>query len=245
MDIVDLKEFYGTRIGAATRRMIAHRIGGPLNAVAGTVVGLGFAMPYLEHMHDGVRPTFALMMARSGVCPWPEERPNSAALVDEYALPFLESTVDFVFVIHGLELADDPGEMLCEIWRVLRPQGRLLLVVPNRRGMWARFDTTPFGYGQPYSRPQLHALLREARFAPSRWSQALFMPPFERSLVITSAPAWERIGLWVSPAFSGVIIVEAMKQVYALSSGRRARRAVPKLKPALATPFQAKPGNPL
>jgi SAM-dependent methyltransferase len=238
MDVVDLREFYGSGLGAATRRMIAHRIRPRINMPAQTVMGLGFATPYLEPAHNDVRKTFAFMMARHGVYHWPEDGPSRAALVDEYALPLLESAVDFALVIHGLEVADNPAEMLREVWRVLAPQGRLLLVVPNRRGMWARFDTTPFGYGQPFSRPQLHALLREAQFSPIGWSQALFMPPFERSLVLTSAPAWERIGLWVSPAFSGVIIVEAVKQVYAISGGRRARRLVPKLKPALAT-FQA------
>ena len=52
----------------------------------------------------------------------------------------LEGSVDFVLVVHGLELTDRRSEMLREIWRVLAPQGRALLVVPNRRGMWARFD---------------------------------------------------------------------------------------------------------
>src|SRR5436305_8310809 len=233
MDVVDLREFYGSRLGTATRRMIAHRVRAQVNMPAQTVMGLGFATPYLDHLHDEVRRTFVFMMARHGVYPWPEDAPSSTALVDEYDLPLLESTIDFAFVIHGLELADNPAEMLREVWRVLSPQGRLLLIVPNRRGMWARFDTTPFGYGQPYSRPQLHTLLRETQFSPIGWSQALFMPPFERSLVLKSAPAWERLGLLVSPAFSGVIIVEAVKQVYAISGGRRVRKMVPKLNPAL------------
>ena len=62
-------------------------------------------------------------------------------------------------------------------------------------------------------------LLKEARFTAVAWSQALFMPPFEKSLVLRSAPAWERLGSWLSPAFSGVIIVEAVKQVYAIPPG--------------------------
>ena len=37
--------------------------------------------------------------------------------------------------------------------------GRLLIVVPNRRGVWARSDTTPFGHGRPYSRSQITHLL--------------------------------------------------------------------------------------
>ena len=38
---------------------------------------------------------------------------------------------------------------------------------------------------------------------------------------------------WKPGGFSGVILVEAMKQVYAISSGKRVKKLVPSLKPAL------------
>ena len=47
-----------------------------------------------------------------------------------------------------LEMTNDPGTLLREAWRVLAAGGRLLVVVPNRRGLWARMDTTPFGHGR-------------------------------------------------------------------------------------------------
>ena len=50
-----------------------------------------------------------------------------------------------------------PAALLREVWRVLAAGGRLLAVVPNRRGVWARIDTTPFGHGRPYSRSQITA----------------------------------------------------------------------------------------
>lgn len=237
MDVADLREFYAGRLGLAARRMIAHRIRERYGNLTGaTVMGLGYATPYLDPPASGNR-TLAFMMAQRGVMHWPADDPNAAALVDECDLPLLESTVDFALVVHGLELTDHPADMLSEIWRVLSPQGRLLLVVPNRRGIWAQSDGTPFGHGQPYSRPQLQQILKDTRFSPTHWSQALFMPPFERSLVLSSAPAWERFGLWTSSAFSGVIVAEAVKQVYAISSGKRVRRMLPRLRraPALAT----------
>jgi SAM-dependent methyltransferase len=234
MDVADLREFYTSRLGASARRMIAHRIRERYGSLDGaTVMGLGFASPYLDLPQENGR-TLQFMMAQRGVMHWPAGNPNAAALIDEGDLPLLESTVDFALVVHGLELTDHPLDMLSELWRVLAPQGRLLIVVPNRRGMWARSDRTPFGYGQPYSRSQLQQILKASRFSPTYWSQALFMPPFERSLVLSSAPAWERFGLWTSAPFSGVIIAEAVKQVYAISSGKRARRMLPRLEPAVA-----------
>ena len=152
------------------------------------------------------------MMARQGVFRWPEEGAVESALVDECDLPLLESVVDVALVVHGLELTDAPAEMLREIWRVLAPQGRLFLVVPNRRGVWARFDTSPFGHGQPFSRPQLSALLKESQFSVVSWSHALYFPPSTWAAILSAAPAIEGLGSRLMPALSGAIIVEAMIQ---------------------------------
>ena len=66
----------------------------------------------------------AFMMARQGVIQWPETGRISSALVDEFDLPLLESTVDLAFIVHGLEASDSPLEMLQETWRVMSPQGQ-------------------------------------------------------------------------------------------------------------------------
>ncbi|MGE3832916.1 MAG: class I SAM-dependent methyltransferase [Parvibaculaceae bacterium] len=236
MDVTDLREFYGSRLGDASRRIITHKLSGRLgNLAQASVLGLGYAMPYLDAVSDKAGRVIAFTLAQRGVLHWPADGRNATCLVDECDLPLLESTVDFALVVHGLELTDHPADMLREIWRVLSPQGRLVMVVTNRRGMWAQSDATPFGYGQPYSRPQLQQVLKDAGFSPTGWAQALFLPPVERGFVLKSAPVWERVGLYVSAAFSGVIIVEAVKQVYAINSGKRVKRAVPRLKPALAS----------
>jgi SAM-dependent methyltransferase len=234
MDVVDLKEFYQSPIGQTARRMIAHRIMARWGKLSGAnVLGLGYAVPYLEAWRGGAERLIAFMPARQGVMHWPSGRPSSAALVDEVDLPLDDGSMDLVLVIHGLELTDHLPDMLSEIWRILSPQGRALFVVPNRRGMWARFDTTPFGHGRPFSRQQLSRILRDAQFTPSSWAHALFMPPINRRPVHRSAVALERAGLWVSPGFSGVIMVEAIKQVYAIPSTRRSRELVPQLKPQI------------
>lgn len=234
MDVVELREFYASRIGIATRRMIAERLPRLPGAGEGAwVLGLGYAPPYLPAIAGEAAASFAFMPARQGVIHWPENGPSASALVDEFDLPLLESTVDLALVIHALEVSDNPAELLAEIWRVLAPQGRLCLVVPNRLGLWASSDRSPFGNGQPFSRTQLTRLLKDAKFTAVSWSQALFMPPLNRSLVLKSAPAVERLGRILTPRFSGVTVVEAIKQVYAFSSGKRARRLVPRLQPAL------------
>jgi SAM-dependent methyltransferase len=150
-------------------------------------------------------------------------------------LPLTDAAVDRVLLVHALEMADDPVTLLREVWRVLAPNGRLLAVVPNRRGLWARIDTTPFGHGHPYSRGQITKILREALFTPNGWSEALYVPPIPRGWFLRTAVAWERTGATISAPFAGVHIVEATKQVYrAIPVRRQKRKLVPSLEPALA-----------
>jgi hypothetical protein len=115
-----------------------------------------------------------------------------------------------------------------EIWRVLAGDGRLLVMAPNRRGLWARFEHTPFGHGRPYSPGQLNRLLRDSMFTPTRADSALYFPPFAWRIAPAAAPAWERLGAWGLSAFAGVVMVEASKQVYAAQPLLKTRaRAVP------------------
>src|SRR5258706_409773 len=127
-------------------------------------------------------------------------------------------------------MSDDPEGLLREVWRVLAPSGRMMAVIPNRRGVWTRTDTTPFGHGRPYSRSQITQLLRQTWFTPTAWGEALFMPPVGGGWFLRSAMAWERIGAALSLPFAGVHIVEATKQVYrAIPAHRERTRLIPAL----------------
>src|SRR5260370_27730502 len=117
------------------------------------------------------------MPAVKGVVKWPTDRPSLAALVDELELPLPDAAVDRVLLVHALEMAHDPGALLREVWRALAGGGRMLVVVPNRRGVWARLDTTPFGHRRPHSRSQIPQLPLAARFTSHPWRQRPHLPP--------------------------------------------------------------------
>ncbi len=224
-DVVDLRDFYASRLGQVTRRLIRRRVRALWPDLTGqTVLGLGYATPYLRQFRDEAARVIALMPAAQGVLHWPPEGPNLAALADETELPLPDFSVDRVLLVHGLECVDHLGEMLREVWRVMNSSGRLLIVVPNRRGIWARTDRTPFGQGLPYSPPQLSRLLRGHMFTPVQSSGALFMPPLRSAMSLGAAPAWERLGSRWFPTFAGVIACEASKQIYAAPAQRKRRR---------------------
>jgi SAM-dependent methyltransferase len=230
MNVVELREFYASPLGKATHRLLAAKLLPALEIGPDAVtLGLGYATPYLK---EGAR-NLAFMMARQGVVAWPKEGSQQSALVDELDLPLPDNSVEAAFVIHGLEFSESPIEMLQELWRVLAPQGRLILVVPNRRGLWAASDASPFGFGQPFSRGQLWALLKEAQFSFTRMEPALIMPPRAKLVGSPIAGNVEKYGKSLLGHLSGVIVIEATKQVYAYSAGRRVRRSLPRFRPAL------------
>jgi SAM-dependent methyltransferase len=238
LDVIDLRAFYGGRLGIVARRLIGQRLKERWPSLAGeSLVGIGYATPYLHHLGEGAERILALMPATQGVVNWPREGPNATALIADDALPLSDASVDRVLVIHSLEVAANARDQLREIWRVLAPGGRVLIVVPNRSGIWARLEATPFGYGRPFGRTQLTVLLRDAMFSPIGWTEALAVPPFRHRPFLRTGLAWERFGRLVWPAFAGVVIVEATKQLYqGIPARTRATRLKPALRPALIPP---------
>lgn len=233
VDVVDLRSFYAQPVGVVARRLLTQAIRERWPRASGmTVAGLGYTTPYLGIFSEEADRTFAFMPARQGVIRWPSANLCRSALVDETQLPLPDASMDRVLAVHALELTYYAPDFLREIWRVLAANGRLLLIVPNRRGVWARSDATPFGQGRPFSRGQLTELLREALFTPVGWSEALWIPPVTRVPFLRSTIAWEHIGRSLSLPFAGVHIVEATKQVFRPIPVKAAKRARPVLMPA-------------
>lgn len=235
LDIVDLRTFYAGPLGQVVQRVIGRIVFQRWANVAGlSMLCIGHGTPYLESFRPDALRALAFMPAEQGVVHWPEDGRPAAALVDVEALPLPDASIDRVLVIHALEDVRQPGELLSEIWRILTPGGRVIVVVPRRRGVWARLDTTPFGQGQPFSRRQLVALMRDCLFSPVFSCEALYVPPFARPMLLRAAPAFETIGHRLTLPGAGVHVLEATKQLYRPVAVRRvARRALPQIRPAL------------
>jgi len=218
IDVIDLRDFYQSGRGRVAQRMIRRRMRDFWPDVNGlSVLGLGFATPYLNGFREQASHTICAMPAAQGVLGWSKDSPGNTVLVDELDLPFADCSQDRVLLIHGLECAEHLRPMLREIWRVLSDSGRLLIIAPNRRGLWARFESTPFGHGQPFSSRQLSKLLRDNLFTPLGSERALYMPPVNSNMVFSSASAFETVGSYAFKSFGGVVMTEAVKQIYALS----------------------------
>ncbi|WGH79943.1 class I SAM-dependent methyltransferase [Jannaschia ovalis] len=216
LDVLDLRQFYyRTQLGRAAQKAVRDRLLALWPEAKGqTVAGFGFAVPLLRPYLAEARRVIGLMPAPQGVMHWPAGMKNVSVLCEETLWPLETGVVDRLVALHGLDTSENPTALLDEAARVLGPGGRAIFIVPNRSGLWARRDRTPFGFGRPYSLGQLEAQVKRAGLVPERHAAALFRPPREGKF-------WQRTGDMVegmgqrlsSSGGGGVIMLEVSKQV--------------------------------
>lgn len=239
----DLHEYYHTPQGRFVFRRIRRAIERmwPKDELKGlSVAGFGYTFPYLDHWRDEA-DVYGLIARRSGPYHWPEGEASRVVLCRRGEWPFPKESLDRILVIHDGEFASGLQGFLSEVWRVLKPNGRLIMVLPNRKGAWARSDQNPFGHGAPYSFSQVRDVLRECHFVYEGVNGALLTPPFKRGTTL-AAVSWlfEPLSTYCS-AMSGVYIVEASKRLYALPPGKPVTADIRKL--VWASPVSVKPAG--
>lgn len=178
------------------------------------VVGIGYTQPYLDLFINEAERCVSINPAWLGCAPWPDEVNNLAALAEDTELPIETNSVDRVLLVHSLEYAELPRSNLQEIYRILKSNGRLLIIAPSRRGLWARAEWSPFGHGKPYSGDQLKSLLRENLFVYERSCTALFAPPLRFNFIRKIFDKVEGVCSVILPAVGGLHVVEVSKQIY-------------------------------
>jgi SAM-dependent methyltransferase len=237
-DVKRLISFYKSPLGRISRSLVREQIRALAGDVKGLrVLGLGFATPYLRFTLKDAERVLAFMPARQGASSWPREGPSHTVLCDPLEMPLTDSAVDLIIAVHAFEYAADAEELMREIWRVSAPNARLIVVVPRRRGLWAQRDNTPYGAGNPFSKPQLDNLLRTHSFTPEAWRDALYLPPSNSPFILKSARLFEGGGRLLGPTLSGVMCVKAKKELFpAIARRQKAVRfvRVPDLAPQTA-----------
>ena len=217
-DISEFRGFYQTRLGRRVSSLIRRQLctfwwgGSSLSTAC-----LGYGFPFV----DETMTLLAFMPARRGAIVWPSASSVRGCLTEPDVLPLPDVQLDRLLLVHALEFEHDPGRVLDECWRVLDGAGRLMVVVPNRGGLWARAERSPFGHGRPFSGRQLCRLLKIHGFEPRRTYRAVFIPPLAGQFFQRFIPAIERIGARLWPALGGVLLVEADKILYAASGKER------------------------
>ncbi len=218
VDTIAIDAFYASQCGAMVARLLTDRLleFWPQRGLDGlSLLGYGYAYPFLGNWSGGVTRCLHMSPANLGVHPPPPRMRLLACLTEEDLLPLADLSIDRILLVHGLESADNARRLLRELWRVLKDDGRLLMIAPNRHGIWAHIENTPFGQGQPYTPGQVGRLMADAMFRVERRDTALFIPPGEHKLLHHAGLICEKFGRKVLPRFGGVTMSEAVKDIYA------------------------------
>ncbi len=231
-DVLEIDAFYDSALGLAAAGFICARLEEAWGPATGLrVAGFGYALPYFPVFAQAER-CLSLMPEGMGIVSNASD--NSACLTSDTYWPLPDAALDRILIIHGLEEAAAPRRLLREAWRVLADDGRMIIVVPNRRGPWAMIETTPFSAGRPYLRGQLDRLLKSAMFTPAAWSSALYFPPAGMGFLLRASRAWERAGEYLWSAFAGVTLVEVHKEIAIPAGGSKLEVLQPRvLRPAV------------
>lgn len=218
IDAQQLVNFYSSSLGGKVKKRIFKKISSFLRPLAGEVwLGMDYALPYFDQVkeREGLKCALAFMSMRQGaVQAWPHREESCTAIVDPEMLPLAESSVDKILLIHCLEFSKNPHLLLEELARVLKTQGEMVIIVPNRLGIWAHAEGTPFGYGVPYSQYQLLKLLHQCNFSVESLHTCLHFSPYKKGFFNFF---WKRYSYLLAqflPFFGGVWVAHVKKQIW-------------------------------
>lgn len=208
----DAAAFYTTMIGERTRLLLGRSLASIKSSrVFGNCLLIGYGLPYADLLPERTfmaRPAHPQTVRRP-----PHATISRDCLIDTSRLPIGDFSMNTIIMIHGLEFAASAPELLRASWKALEDSGRLIIIVPNRSGLWTRSDRTPLGYGTPFSNHQIRQLLEHNLFTIERTLSALWMPPF--LLQWFSGRFLEELGRFLPSSCAGAHLLVARKNLYA------------------------------
>lgn len=222
-DVQAVTRFYSTRRGRVAARLLCRHLRTLWPDLSNQrLLGLGHTAPFLPLWRTQATLCVDAATTRSpqaGVL-------GASCLVQEDELPFRDLSFERVLMAHALENAAEVTHTLRAVWRVMADDGRLLIMVPNRTGLWAHNESTPFADGAPYSVGRIGRVLARGLFRIERLHGALYWPPVEARPLLRLGQTIETAGRRLPANLAGVFLIEAVKDVYAAMPVAATRRGM-------------------
>jgi SAM-dependent methyltransferase len=130
----NLNTFYETPIGQGIAQESVTCIKKAFNMQSDNILAIGFSGSYLDCLDNG-KLYYAAPKSYGSVTNWPKIRPFKTVIIDESRLPFLPETWNTVIVIHFLEYCNNKFEFLNEISRILKKNGKLIIIALNENSI--------------------------------------------------------------------------------------------------------------
>lgn len=236
LDVTNFYQFYQTVLGGLVKRVLMENLDELWEKNCDNYIcGLGYCEQFLEiYKQRGVK-TLSLQSIYSGVYVQNSSLGIRNLLIDENHLPLADNSQTHILSMHLLEHTASPFSYIKEVARVLSPDnGEAIFIIPNRRGLWARIENTPFGHGKPYTKQQIIDVAEAYNLHIKNYKTALFFPPREHPPIRLYVNLAEYIGSHsFLSSYGGVHIIKLVKYAY----------VPPKLMDTIHTPFRVFPAN--
>lgn len=226
INLAKIDNFYKSRLGIYVQKQLVSSLSTMLESAgqkSKTCILSAASFPYMHAVDEMKRCT---LQAYHDQTIWPEQGQGHYVMTDRTHWPYRAEDADFVVLFHDIEFAEDADVYLREAWRVLKGEGRLIILFPNRSGKWARYDNTPFGLGYPFTLEQMEKLLSSAHFTIDKVERKLFYGPYAPQSLIgrLHRTITEALGLYclIQP---GLYMICASKHIYAPTRGLGATAA--------------------
>lgn len=219
MDIQKLVSFYETELGAHVKKILGDKLLNSTTFKGNTIICTSGAYPIITDRLLGKDNVF---FQNYGARSLHDNDKDGQRIVrcDRNEWPYRAESVDGVVMVHDVEFIDEIDAYLREAWRVLKSEGGITMIIPNRQSSWTRSDQTPFGYGQLCHLKSIRKSLEKNRFCIDKITPCLFFPPYAPVTTIgrLARTAVEAMGGYTGFK-GGVYVLEVSKHVYAPIKG--------------------------
>lgn len=135
-----------------------------------------------------------------------------------HAMPFLSETMDVVLLPHVLELVHRPAHLLAECYRVLSPEGCLIILGFNPSSLWGLRRYLGAKKTLPWRahfklKTYVRHLLQAQNFAIEHTSTMLFQPPLKNARWMKKLFPMEAAGRIFWSDWGAIYLIIAHKQV--------------------------------
>lgn len=220
-------------------------------------VALQLSLPGLDTLRNNRMPSRLYGLTRADAAGGGTVAGRSVLIEDNSELPFRDQSVDLVTLPHVLEFSGDPHQLLREVDRVLRPEGRVVVTGFNPISLWGMRSAIPAGLLRPFlpresqmiALPRLRDWFKLLSFEFERGRYGCYRPPCRSERWLERTRFMEAAGDRWWPICGALYSVSAVKRVRAMrlvgpvwaKPTRRSARAVPvaspQFEPGEATPI--------
>lgn len=185
-------------------------------------VGLQLGLRELDTLANN-RMRSRILVSRGNLAAGYDSSGRAADIVIEgyEDLPFADQSADLVTLPHVLEFAADPHQVLREVDRVLRPEGRIIVTGFNPVSLWGAAQAIGGGLGRPFipadghfiSLPRLRDWYKLLSFQFTRGSYGCYRPACRSERWLARTEFMEKAGDRWWPICGAVYCVTAVKRV--------------------------------